>query len=158
MSNWAVQNLADGQLPNPITLQYLDTSSPLMQKNGVEQLDVELFLRSAPSFLRWLLRWLFLEDVATRYYDMRQVIIDLLGNLYKEQLPDLVPSCVTIANQFLGDGFSTVATITVKDVESYYREDAMIWRIYLTSRRFDRWLHRLFGKPYPYVLPGHIKR
>lgn len=158
MSNWAVQNLTGTQLPDPITLEYLDTSSPIMQKNGVEQLDVELFLRSAPSFLRWLLRWLFLEDVATRYYDLRKVVIDLLANLYKEQLPNLVPACVTIANHFLSDSFPTVGSITVKDVTSYYREDAMIWRTYLAFRRFDRWLHRLFGKPYPYVLPGHIKR
>ena len=36
---------------------------------GAEQLNAELFLRSAPSFLAWILRLLFLEDVVDRYYD-----------------------------------------------------------------------------------------
>lgn len=158
MSNWVVRDFAGATLPEPIILEFLDTSSPLVQKNGVEQLDAELFLRSAPAFLRWLLRWLFLQDVVTRYYNARKVSIDLLGNLYKEQLPDLVPAFVTIANQILQEQFPQVEPITVKDVAAYYREDAMIWRVYLTFRRLDRWLHRLFRKPYPYVLPGHIKR
>lgn len=104
------------------------------------------------------MRWLFLQDVVTRYYDARKVSIDLLGNLYKEQLPDLVPAFVTITNQILPEHFPQVEPITVNDVAPYYREDTMIWRVYLTFRRLDRWLHRFFRKPYPYVLPGYIKR
>ena len=32
------------------------------------------------------------------------------------------------------------------------------WTVYLGFRRIDRRLHRLVGKPYPYVLPGRIDR
>ena len=56
--------------------------------DGVEQLDPELFLRSAPSFLVWLLRLLFLKDVVDRYYDFHLVAVDLIANFYKEQMRD----------------------------------------------------------------------
>ncbi|MGE5251999.1 MAG: DUF6206 family protein, partial [Bacteroidota bacterium] len=62
ISNWAIADFDPQatQLGETISLLYLDTSTPFIRKNGTEQLDPELFLRSAPSFLVWLLRWLFL--------------------------------------------------------------------------------------------------
>lgn len=158
LSNWVIEDFQGGPLPEPVTLAYLDTSSPLVQKNGVEQLDPELFLRSAPAFLRWIIRGLFLQDVLTRYYDQRLVVIDLIANLYKEQLPALVPDFVAQANEFWAASGTAVAPITVPEVQSYYRQDALIWRVYLAARRFDRFWHRLLGKRYPYLLPGKIKR
>jgi hypothetical protein len=162
ISNWAIANL-DPETPaldEEVELVYFDTSAPFVRKDGEEQLDAELFLRSAPSFLVWILRLLFLEDVMTRYYDFRQVTIDLLANLYKEQRPDLVPDLVDTVNGFFAaeiqeGGFEP---FSVKEIQAYYREDAWIWRFYLAFRRVDRYLHRLLGKDYPYVLPGKIKR
>jgi hypothetical protein len=103
---------------------------------------------------------LFLEDVLTRYYDVRKVTIDLLANFYKEQQPELVPDLVDEVNSFFtahieGGSF---APISVDEVKSYYREDAWIWRLYLSFRKVDRTLHKLLGKHYPYILPGKIKR
>jgi hypothetical protein len=40
----------------------------------------------------WIIRLLFLKDVMSRYYDPRQVTIDLIANFYREQRADLVPS------------------------------------------------------------------
>ncbi len=158
LSNWVISDYDGTALPDVMQLAYLDTSSPLMQKEGVEQLDPELFLRSAPSFMRWIIRWLFLADVLMRYYDQRLVIIDLIANLYKEQLPDLVPRFVTLANGLLADAGQPIEPIRLSEVQAYYREDALIWQVYLTFRRIDRFLHRLWRKRYPYVLPGRIRR
>ncbi|MBE2220800.1 MAG: hypothetical protein IAF02_04635 [Anaerolineae bacterium] len=186
LSNWAVTEFAaeNGNLPEPLNLVYFDTSSPLLRRNGVEQLDAEIFLRNAPSFLAWLLRVFYLDEVVTRYYDLRKVTIDLLANLYKEQKAELVPDLLKIANERwahfdkLSDrDFDKLSDptfdklsdrnklskpdfppITLQEIESYYREDAFIWRFYLSARRFDRWLHHLLRKPYPYILPGNIKR
>ena len=172
ISNWAVTGFdaENGRLPDPLELVYLDTSSPLLRRGGVEQLDAEIFLRSAPSFLAWMLRVFYLEDVVTRYYDLRKVTIDLLGNLYKEQKAELVPDLLQMANERWGHfdelsdrgngqpGNGRFALITLKEIESYYREDAFIWRLYLGARRFDRWLYHLSRKPYPYILPGNIQR
>jgi hypothetical protein len=162
ISNWAVLHYHKGYIIGANTrLAYIDTSTPMMQKCGREQLDAELFLRSAPSFLVWLIRWLFLEDVMTRYYDFRLVVIDLIANFYKEQRPDLIPMLIETANNFFGSEAQRLGTVPIdmRAVKAYYRQDAMIWRIYLGLRRLDRFLHRtLMRKPYRYILPGRIKR
>ncbi len=162
ISNWAIKDFDSKNvgLKNNFQLLYFDTSTPLMQKEGKEQLDPELFLRSAPSFLVWIIRWLFLEDVITRYYDFRKVAIDLIANFYKEQREDLIPGLLEIVNKFFDDKIKdgNFKLITEKEVKAYYKEDAWIWRIYLAFRKVDRFLFKLFGKHYPYILPGKIYR
>jgi hypothetical protein len=162
ISNWAIVGCdpAEPRLDGEIELVYLDTSAPLLRKAGKEQLDPELFLRSAPSFLVWLLRLLFTDEVMTRYYDFRKVVVDLIANFYKEQRPELVPDLVDTVNRFLSaeiqdGGFEP---IKVAEISAYYRRDAWIWRLYLAFRKIDRSLHRFLGKDYPYILPSEIKR
>lgn len=162
ISNWAVPEAdpASMSLPAEIRPVYFDTSSPFVTRDGIEQLDPELFLRSAPSLLVWLLRLLFLQDVMRRYYDLRRVCIDLIANFHKERRSDLVPvlvesiNCMLSARQWQG-GFRP---LTVAEIDAYYRKDATIWRLYLAFRKADRWLHRLARKPYPYILPEKIER
>ena len=163
ISNWSIVDFdaARPQLSHGTRLLYFDTSTPLMKKDGVERLDPELFLRSAPSFLVWLIRWLFLGGVMTRYYDTRLVATDLIANFYKEQRSELVPGLVQAANDFFAaEGASLgVKPLTEKEIKAYYKEDALIWALFLALRRFDRWLHKyILRKPYIYILPGHIKR
>ena len=162
ISNWAVVNFDPqrAQLGETIDLQYIDTSTPLTRKEGIEQLDPELFLRSAPSFLVWILRWLFLKDVMTRYYDFRSATIDLVANFYKEQRSELIPRLVDAVNEFCRAQIQAgeFEPLTVGEIRAYYQQDAWIWRLYLAFRRIDRSLHRLLGIYYPYILPGSIKR
>jgi len=162
ISNWAVKDYHEGK---PVTekteLFYIDTGTPLMRKEGIEQLNPELFLRSTPSFLVWLIRLFFLEEVMNRYYDFRKVTIDLIANFYKEQRPEFIPLLIATANNFFaGEGAQFgIAPITEEQIVSYYKEDAMIWRVYLAFRKIDRFLHlKILGKPYVYILPGKIKR
>jgi hypothetical protein len=163
ISNWSIDGF-DAQNPHvddATKLTYLDTSTPLFRVEGVEQLNTELFLRSAPSFLAWILRLLFLEDVVDRYYDLRRVAIDLVANFYKEQRPDLIPPILHLVNDFFtGEAAELgISPVQEQEVRSYYREDALIWTLYLSFRRFDRFLQtRLLGREYPYILPGKIKR
>jgi hypothetical protein len=164
ISNWAIKGYEGPEPPRideTTELYYIDTSTPLMSHNGVEGLNPGLFLRSAPSFLVWLIKWLFLEDVMTRYYDFHLVAVDLVANFYKEQRPDIIPPLIETANNFFAGEASElqVKPINEKEVRSYYREDAMIWNLYLNLRRFDRFIHtRILGKPYIYILPGRIQR
>lgn len=154
----------DGQLSNWVWMEsesgkplfYIDTSTPLFRKNGLEQMEPELFLKSAPSFLRWIIRLFFLKDVMNRYYDQRQVYIDLAANLYKEQRPDLIEPILGLINRDLPDGNET---ISLKEVEKYYREDKLIWTLFLAFRRIDRWLTtRILRRRYEFILPGKIRR
>ena len=162
ISNWVVTGFdaETQQLPQEIKLGYVDTSTPLMQKGGQEQLDAELFLRSAPSFLVWLLRLLYLEEVMTRYYDVRRVALDLVANFHKEQRPDLVPALVDLANEFFAAEIQAgqFKPLAVQEIASYYKQDAQLWSVYLAARKVDRFLHRLIGKEYPYILPEKIVR
>jgi hypothetical protein len=163
ISNWAVADYYPGQpvLDDWIDLLYIDTSTPLIRLDGVEQLNPELFLRSAPPYLVWVLRLLFVKDVMTRYYDPRKVAIDLLGNFYKEQRPELIPDLVAAANATFSsqERYRGLAPITEKEVLDYYKEDEVIWSLYLSFRRFDRYIRaRVLHRPYPYILPGKIKR
>ncbi len=162
ISNWVIEGFdpANPALGNAVSLLYVDTSTPLYRIDGVEQLNPELFLRSAPSFLRWVLRWLFLADVLNRYYDPHRVVVDIIANLYKEGIPEMIPDFVRAANEFFeGEGAALeIAPINADEVRAYYREDALIWTVYLTMRRLDRTLHALLGREYPYILPGRIRR
>lgn len=162
ISNWAIVGFdpREPHLPDPLELAYFDTSSPMMRRNGVEQLDPEIFLRSAPPFLVWILRLLFLEDVMTRYYDFRKVAVDLVANFYKEQRDEWVPAVTEAVNAFFAarDGGERVEPLTVQEVGAYYREDAMIWRLYLAFRKADRAMRLALGREYPYILPAKIRR
>jgi hypothetical protein len=162
ISNWAVSGWEEGiKITEKTGLFYLDTSTPLMRKAGREQLNSELFLRSTPSFLRWVIRLFFLDEVMNRYYDFRKVVIDLIANFHKEQRSEIIPGLVETANRFFAEECSglAISPLTKDEIDDYYKEDALIWRIYLAFRKFDRFLHlKILNKPYPYILPGNIKR
>lgn len=163
ISNWVIGDF-DPEKPNVgegNQLSYLDTSTPIYKINGVEQLNPELFLRSAPSFLVSIIRRFFLDDVMTRYYDPRNVVIDLLANFYKEGRADLIPDLVFSANTFFANEAQDLAVkpIEVQELNDFYREDAFIWRFFLTSRRIDQFLYvHILRREYPYILPGKIRR
>jgi Family of unknown function (DUF6206) len=151
LSNWA--RTSEG---SPGRVFYIDTSTPLFRIDGCEQLDPEKLLKSAPGALRWILRRFFLDDVMNRYYSHRDVVIDLIANLYKEQRPDLIAPVTATINQC-----SAVLDRPIKPeaVDRYYRSDRVIWSLFLAFRRMDRWLSRnLFRRRYEFILPGPIKR
>lgn len=158
ISNWAIAlddplTFADGAA---VPLLYIDTSTPLFRIDGREQLQADLFLRPAATFLQPVLRRWFLADVVNRYYDPREVVTDLIANLYKEQMPELIPPLLELANDCLVA--MNLAPLTAAGIRGYYRQDRFIWRLYAGSRRLDRRLHRLTSRTYPYILPGRVKR
>lgn len=142
-------------------LLYLDTSTPMLRKNGVEAMEAELFLNSTPSFLRFLIKAFFIQEVLDRYYDLRLVIIDLLANFFKEQIPEIIPRLIKRVNQFLNEEASEfeIGPITYVDVQKYYKSDKMIWVIFQNARRIDRYIKtKLLKKTYDFYLPEKIKR
>jgi hypothetical protein len=162
LSNWALVG-PDPAAPDvdAADLFYLDTSTPFLRLEGREQLDPELFLRTAPSFLAWVLRVFFLKEVLDRYYDFRKVVLDLVANLHKDGRAELAPEMIATANRFFADEAAALgaAPLTAAEVDAYYREDARIWSLFLSARYLDRFIRRrLLRRPYPYLLPGRIKR
>ena len=150
----------DGQLSNwakvDDELLFIDTSTPLMRIEGEETLDPELLLQSAPGFLKWIIRLFFLQDVMERYYSRELVYTDLIANLFKEGAEDHVPDWVARINQH-ADG--TMAALDESKISAYYREDKLIWRLFLGLRKFDRFLSTgIMRKRYEFILPGKIER
>jgi hypothetical protein len=147
VSNWAlVEN----------DLYYFDTSTPLFKINGVEQMNAELLLNSTPKALRWIISLFFLKEVMNRYYDLRLIYIDLIANLYKEQTPEYIVPAINLANDLLP---KSIKKITKVEVAKYYKKDKLIWRLFLSFRRIDRWFSKnILRKQYEFILPGTIKR
>ncbi len=142
-------------------LLYFDTSTPMFRKNGIEAMDAELFLESTPSFLRFLVKAAFLDEVIDRYYDWRLVTIDLIANFFKEQKPELIPGIIRQVNKFFKEEASefNMEPITFEEVQKYYKNDKMIWVIFQNARKIDRFIKtKLFKKKYDFYLPGKIKR
>lgn len=149
----------DSQISNWVWLKdsdelfYIDTTTPLFRINGVEQLNPELLLTSAPSFGRAIIRKFFLKDVMNRYYDEKSVNIDLVANLYKEQKPELISLFLEEVNHF------SETPLTEKEIADYYKEDKFIWQLFLALRKIDRWLYRyVYRKQYQFILPEKIER
>lgn len=166
ISNWAVRgyNAEDPNISDSTELFYLDTSTPMIRIYGIDAMEPILFLKSAPSFLRWALEALFLDEVVDRYYDFRLVTIDLIANFYKEQKAELIPGLLKLVNNFFLTEVSDldIEPITYKEVDRYYNGflgDKQIWVVFQTARRIDRYLQtRMLGKTYNFYLPGEINR
>jgi hypothetical protein len=146
LSNWA---LVDDEL------WYLDVTTPMMRdESGRELLDLRLFLAALPLPLRWPVKVILLPSILSHYYDVRSIVLDLLGNLYKEGLADHVPALMSHANRKLA-----IDPITQDEIRRYYRDDARTWELLLRLRRIDRWVQRvLLRRTYPFLLPGEIDR
>ena len=144
-----------------MTVVYFDITTPLFRIDGVEQLDTEIFLKSCPSPLVWLVRWQFLDEVVSRYYDVRLVLMDLAANFYKEGRADLIDPALGLINEMLRENeiSEEVPVLTREEIDRYYKNDAFIWTVFLALRRMDRFVKtRIFSKRYNFILPGKISR
>jgi hypothetical protein len=142
-------------------LVYIDTSTPMFRTDGEEAMDAELFLKSTPSFLRFLVKAMFLDEVVDRYYDWRLVTIDLIANFYKEQKPELIPGIIQKVNDFFANEASDfeMEPITLLEVQKYYKNDKRIWVIFQNARKLDRFIKtKILRKRYEFYLPDKIKR
>ena len=162
LSNWAV--LSDEPRPRidaSTPLTFIDITTPLMRSNGRELLNTEAFIRGCPTLLRWPVRKFMAEEVVSRYYDPRTCVLDVIGNCIKEGRDDLVPAMVESANAFFTRKPASleIAPFSIADVFRYYRQDALIFIVFLALKRLDRFIKsRVLRQPYDYILPVHIDR
>lgn len=161
LSNWAleVKNLTVPAVNGDEEIIYIDTSSPMIRLNGTEQINPEIFIKSAASFLRPVIRRFFLKQVLDRYYDMRSVAIDILANLHKEKRADLINSFIKTTNEFFAVEKIDADEISRKEIDAYYSNDAFIWKFYQASRKLDRFLtEKIARKRYMFRIPEKIER
>jgi len=163
ISNFAIldYDINNPKVTEDTKLLYFDTSTPFVRTNGEEAMEFELFLKSAPGFLRGILKKVYLEETVNRYYDSRKVSIDLVANFFKEQREELVPRLIEVINTFFKEEASEfeITPLNLEEIEKYYKSDAKMWRLFQRIRRFDRLIKtKILRKKYPFYLPGKIER
>lgn len=140
--NWAVADFdpSSPTISGRERLLYIDTTTPLLRRNGVEQLDAEIFIRPLPRFSRSFIRRYVLQGILDRYYTPRLIVLDLISNCIHYGRRDIVPRLVEIANDFfLGepDG-ADFKPYSVGEIRRYYRKDRLIWIFFQASRRLAK--------------------
>jgi hypothetical protein len=145
LSNWAFPN------GKPVLL---DLTTPLRRdERGRELVDVELHLATLPWAMRPLVRRFMLRGILDKYYQPRGVMLDLVGNLYKERLERFAGMVIEAVNP------RVAKQLTLDEAQRYYRDDARTWAFLQGIRRIDRaWQRRIRGRVYPFLLPGPISR
>jgi hypothetical protein len=145
LSNWA---FADGR-PS-----YFDVSTPFLRDEaGRDLLDTDLFVAALPWLMRPVVRRFLIRDILDKYYRLRGVVLDFLGNLYKERLGRLAAPLLEVANR------SVDPPIAADEPARYYRGDKRLWALLSLARRVDRaWQRGVRRRPYPFLLPGKIER
>lgn len=135
-------------------LHYLDVTTPMLRDaHGAELLDVRLFFTSLPWLLRDPVRLAVGSSIFDKFYDVRGVVLDFLGNLIKEDLDALIPRFVEQANARLKE------PLTADEVAAYYRGDARMWELIQRLRKADRfWQRRVRRRVYPFLLPPVDRR
>jgi hypothetical protein len=157
ISNWSFQFTGGRECQ----VVYFDITTPMFRIDNKDQLDTEIFLKSCPSMLVWLVRWQFLKEVLDRYYDTRSVLIDLVANFHKEARPDLIQGALAVINGKIEEkGLAhQIPPLNRSEVDAYYKNDAFIWSLFLALRRMDRTIKtKMLRKRYNFILPGKIER
>ncbi len=133
--NWAVANY--GGDPDALTggerLTYLDTNVPMIRIGGQDVVSTDMYFQALPGAARWLIKRLKIDqEVMDRYFQIRIIILDFLGNLIVRHRADLVPRLIEMSNEALAGPFAEggLAPFTLKEVQKYYRSDVATWRLW----------------------------
>lgn len=150
LSNWAF--LDDG-------IYYLDVTTPFIRNEQGELITDLIFiyetsfgglLRPIRPYFKWKI-----PIVVDSYFSLRGQLVDLLANLRKEQLDELIPPLMQQANEHLAFD----PPINMDDVKRYYNENADTYELLMRLYRLNRWFHRtILRKTYPSFIPPKINR
>jgi hypothetical protein len=133
--NWAVAGY--GGDPEALTgdepLLYLDTNVPMIRIGGQDVVSTDMYFQALPGAARWLIKRLNIDqEVMDRYFQVRIIVLDFLGNLMVRHRADLVPPLLALTNEALAGPFAAggVAPFTLEEVQKYYKSDVSTWRLW----------------------------
>jgi hypothetical protein len=137
--NWAVAGY--GGDPEALTgdepLLYLDTNVPMIRVRGQDVVSTDMYFQALPGVARWLIKRLNIDqEVMDRYFQVRVIILDFLGNLMVRHRADLVPPLLDLTNQVLAGPFAAghFEPFTLHEVARYYRSDVATWRFWRSMK------------------------
>jgi hypothetical protein len=133
--NWSVVG-CDGD-PESLTgeekLLYLDTNVPMIRIANQDVVSTDMYFQALPGAARWLIKRLNIDqEVMDRYFQVRAVMLDFLGNTIVRHREDLVPSFLEMSNEALAGPMAraNLPPFTMKEVRKYYRSDVATWRLW----------------------------
>jgi hypothetical protein len=118
----------------------LDTNVPMIRIDGQDVVSADMYFQNLPGAARWAVMRLGLDqEVMDRYFQIRVVIVDFVGNTILHHREDLAPLFVEMSNDALAGPFAdaTLEPITLKEVQSYARSDLALWRLWRSLKLFD---------------------
>lgn len=166
----------DGQLsnwcfaPDPRHPVLIDVGTPFIRRAGRHAFDLEILLSAVPPGIRAFHRRKgSMGEYFDDYFEPRLLAVDLVGNLFKEQVPQRIPVALAAANDWLAGPAAALqdqlarpgarrGPITEDEVAQYYRADAATLELFLRVRRLDRAARRLLRQRYDFILPGRVAR
>ncbi|MCK6555966.1 DUF6206 family protein [Candidatus Binatia bacterium] len=158
ISNWQFP-LAGGIPGEPVLL---DVGTPYLRRDGIDEIDIELFLAPAPAPIRpFYRRSRAVQAYIDDYFRPHTLLLDLLGNFHKEGRPDRIPLVLERVNAWLGSEGADLGARPLErgEVDRYYEKDAKLLELYLKLRRLDRFVRtRLLRQRYNFILPGPVRR
>lgn len=139
--NWAIADY--GGDPHALTgeeqLLYLDTNVPMIRIDGQDVVSADMYFQDLPGAARWAVMRLGLDqEVMDRYFQIRVVIVDFVGNTILHHREDLAPLFVDMSNDALAGPLAdaNLEPITLKEVQSYARSDLALWRLWRSLKLF----------------------
>jgi hypothetical protein len=133
--NWSVVGYSGN--PQALTgkeqLVYLDTNVPMIRIGGQDVVSTDMYFQALPGAARWLIKRLGIDqEVMDRYFQVRVVMLDFLGNLIVRHREDLVPPLLAMTNEALAGPFARggFEPFTLEEVRRYYRSDVATWRLW----------------------------
>jgi hypothetical protein len=128
--------------------RYIDVTTPfVLDDDGEVAVDLELFLRSAPSLAKPTYRK-ELPPAISRYCDVRFTLVDLCGLLYKNDLDDWVPVVIEECNKVVD------RPITIEEARKHYDGEVKTWSLMNRMLRADRfWQRHVRRRRYGFFVP-----
>jgi hypothetical protein len=162
--NWAIADY-DGD-PRALTgeeqLLYLDTNVPMIRVDGQDVVSADMYFQDLPGAARWGVMRLGLDqEVMDRYFQIRVIIVDFVGNTILHHREDLAPLFVEMSNEALAGPFAkaNLEPITLEEVQRYARSDLALWRLWRSLKLFGTDAgHASGGSRQPTKLPGMLYR
>jgi hypothetical protein len=142
----------DAQLANWAVLEgvphQLDLTTPFLTRDdGHLAFDLRPFLASLPAAARPIVQR-EMQALVRRWLTPRGSLLDLLANLYKENLDEWVTAALGTVN-----GFVTPA-LTVSEARRTHVQDRRLWPLLLRLEKTERWWRTAVRhQPYEFLLP-----
>ncbi|MBN2168115.1 MAG: hypothetical protein JW738_02645 [Actinobacteria bacterium] len=156
--NWGIKdydpkNMSIGTVDK---LYYLDTSIPMIREKGNDLLDPNLMLMGLPGFAKPIIRTLFLKRYWKRFFNAREMTLDVIADFIVNGRTDITERMVSKANVVLEEGMAghAMEKITSESVKKRMRVNRQYRSTFNMFKRIDRFIKvKVLRRKYKHRLP-----